>query len=155
LKQDMLMPKESQSKSSDPMKTSSIFSGISSITNPLTNSLSESDPLGKSAKDPGSKLDTGKAPVLRGAIQYFPRAIRYLAQISEIGSRKYSWKGWEKVPDGINRYGDALMRHLLAEEIEGSLDMDTGCLHAAQVAWNAMARLELMLRDGTQSGPKS
>jgi hypothetical protein len=110
------------------------------------NSLQESDPLGKTAKEPGSKLDAGKAPVLRGAIQYFPRAIRYLAEISEIGAKKYSWKGWEKVPDGINRYGDAMLRHLLDEEIKGPIDEDTKCLHAAQVAWNAMARLELILR---------
>lgn len=96
-------------------------------------------------------MDAGKSPVLRGAIQYFPRAIKYLAQISEIGARKYSWKGWEKVPDGINRYGDAMLRHLIAEETDGPVDNDTQCLHAAQVAWNAMARLELILRDAPKS----
>lgn len=109
--------------------------------------MKEVDPMGFEAKQPGAKLDLGKAPVLRGAIQYFPRAIKYLAQISEVGAKKYSWKGWEKVPDGINRYGDAMLRHLLAEETEGPIDADTQCLHAAQVAWNAMARLELILRD--------
>jgi hypothetical protein len=107
----------------------------------------ENDPLGKSAREPGAKMDAGKAPVLRGSLQYFPRAIKYLAQISEIGARKYSWKGWEKVPDGITRYGDALVRHLLAEETDGPIDADTQCLHAGQVAWNAMARLELILKD--------
>jgi len=47
-----------------------------------------------------------------------------------------------------------MLRHLLAEETEGPIDNDTQCLHAAQVAWNAMARLELILRDGTQSRSK-
>jgi len=94
----------------------------------------------------GAKLDAGKAPILRGAIQYFPRALKAVAQVSEIGAKKYAWKGWEKVPDGVNRYGDALVRHLMAEEIEGPIDADTGCLHASQICWNALARLELMLR---------
>jgi hypothetical protein len=109
----------------------------------------ETDPNGIGRNQPGAKLDAGKVPVLRGALQYFPRAIKELAKISEVGSKKYSWKGWEKVPDGINRYGDALARHLLAEEIEGPIDADTQCLHAAQVAWNAMARLELILRNAS------
>lgn len=112
----------------------------------LVPNRTETDPMGKSAKEAGAKLDSGKSPVLRGAFQYFPRAIKYLASISEIGAKKYSWKGWEKVPDGVNRYGDALARHLLAEEVEGPIDSDTGCLHAGQVAWNAMARLELILK---------
>ena len=48
--------------------------------------------------------------------------------------------------DGENRYGDALVRHLIAEAIEGPVDADTQLLHAAQEAWNALARLELILR---------
>jgi hypothetical protein len=38
-------------------------------------------------------------------------------------------------------------RHLIAEEIEGPIDASTGLSHAAQTAWNALARLELMLRN--------
>ena len=59
-------------------------------------------------------------------------------------------QGWEIVPDGIARYSDAMVRHLLAESIEGPLDSGPnglGVLHAGQVAWNAMARLELILRE--------
>lgn len=107
--------------------------------------MSESDPTGRKAHEPGAKLDTGKAPVLRGALHYFPRAIAAVSRVSEVGAKKYSWKGWETVPDGIHRYGDALARHLLAEDYE-AYDKDTGVLHAEQVAWNALARLELMLR---------
>jgi hypothetical protein len=67
--------------------------------------------------------------------------------LSLAGSEKYSWKGWESVPDGINRYGDALGRHILDEAIEGPIDGDTGELHATAEAWNALARLELILRE--------
>jgi hypothetical protein len=110
---------------------------------------SEKDPLGKSAHELGAKLDAGKVAVFRGLVDYFPRACFAVANVSTVGAQKYAWKGWERVPDGINRYGDALARHLLAESIEGPYDISaggTGLLHAAQVAWNAMARLELMLR---------
>ncbi|MDR5772066.1 MULTISPECIES: dATP/dGTP diphosphohydrolase domain-containing protein [unclassified Caballeronia] len=106
----------------------------------------EADPHGRSPHEAGAKLDAGKAPVLRGALGYFPRALTAVAEVSEIGARKYTWNGWESVPDGAERYGDALARHILAENIDGSHDADTGLLHAAHAAWNALARLELLLR---------
>lgn len=108
----------------------------------------ESDPLGKTAKEPGSKLDAGKIPVARGVLQYFPLALKAVAEISQIGANKYSWRGWEQVPDGINRYTDALGRHLLDEGLNFDVvDSDTGKPHIYQTAWNALARLELYLRE--------
>lgn len=107
----------------------------------------EFDPTGRSAHSPGSKLDAGKAPVLRGALEYFPRAILAVAEISAFGAEKYTWRGWESVPNGVDRYGDALGRHLLKERIEGLNDSESGMRHAAHAAWCALARLELMLRD--------
>ena len=109
-------------------------------------SKTESDPHGKSAHTPGAKMDAGKAPIMQGVIQYFPRALKAVSFVSLVGAKKYAWKGWESVPDGVNRYSDALGRHLLAETIEGPIDADTQQLHAAQIAWNALARLELILR---------
>ena len=109
--------------------------------------MAETDPNGLAAKAPGAKLDAGKAPIAQGVLQYFPRALTAVAMVSLAGSKKYSWKGWEKVDDGFNRYSDALGRHLLAESAEGPIDKDTGAYHAAQIAWNSLARLELMLRE--------
>lgn len=93
------------------------------------------------------KFDGGKAPVYRGAISYFPRAIKAVATVSEFGANKYAWKGWENVPDGYNRYSDAMVRHLTYEGEGEVLDPDSGLLHAAHSAWNAMARLELLLKE--------
>ena len=93
----------------------------------------------------GVKYDGGKIPVFRGAIGYFPRAIRSVAAVSDFGARKYAWNGWQSVDDGINRYTDGLARHLLAECTDGPRDDDSGLLHAEHAAWNALARLELML----------
>lgn len=111
--------------------------------------MSERDPSGKSPHQAGAKLDAGKAPVVRGVIQYFPLALREISIVSLKGAEKYAWNGWESVPDGFARYTDALGRHLL-DEAEGPIDGDTGCLHAAQVAWNALARLELLLRESRE-----
>ena len=116
----------------------------------------EVDPNGKNAKELGSKLDAGKPSVWRGLLDYFPRACFKVADVSSRGAVKYAWKGWETVPDGINRYGDALGRHILYEATEGMYDVGKGglgpeVLHAAQVAWNAMARLELILREQEKS----
>lgn len=105
----------------------------------------EKDPSGKAAKQPGSKLDAGKPAVFQGLLDYFPRACRAVANVSTKGAEKYSWKGWETVSDGENRYRNAMMRHVCDEAIEGRLDKD-GFIHRAQVAWNALASLELMLR---------
>lgn len=107
----------------------------------------EYDPTGKAPGEPGAKLDAGKPPVYRGCIAYFPRALEAVADISAIGAEKYTWEGWRTVPDGLNRYSDALGRHATREKYEGLYDPDTKKLHAAHLAWNALARLELILEE--------
>jgi hypothetical protein len=113
----------------------------------------ESDPTGRSPNQPGAKLDAGKAPTMRGAFQYFPRALTAVARVSKFGAEKYTWSGWEDVPDGINRYSDAMGRHITGERTDKIgdeilvIDPETGLYHAAQTAWNALARLELMIRE--------
>jgi hypothetical protein len=109
--------------------------------------IEEKDPNGLDAKVPGAKLDAGKIAVHRGLYDYFPRALMAVADISTIGAAKYSWGGWRHVADGYLRYSDALGRHLLAEQIEGKYDTQTSKLHAAHLAWNALARLELLLQE--------
>ena len=108
----------------------------------------EADPHGIAQHAPGAKLDAGKAPVITGVVQYFPRAVLAVANLSLKGATKYSWRGWHDVPDGEKRYLDALGRHLAMEAIEGEVDSawtDGDVLHATADAWNALARLELIL----------
>lgn len=114
----------------------------------ITLATTEIDPNGKQTGELGAKFDFGKSPLFRGALDYFPRALSAVAEVSAYGANKYAWKGWETVPDGYLRYSDALGRHLVKESIEGYYDItDSNLLHAAQVAWNANARLEILLRD--------
>lgn len=93
------------------------------------------------------KYDANKPCVYRGLVSYFPRAGMAVAEISTFGANKYAWNGWEKVDDGINRYSDAMMRHLLQEAQGEEFDQDSDLRHAAHAAWGALARLELILRD--------
>jgi hypothetical protein len=109
--------------------------------------MNEEDPYGKKPGEPGAKLDLGKAPVFQGLVDYFPRACIAVADISGHGASKYDWKGWESVPNGINRYSNAMFRHAMKEIIEGPYDKDSKLLHKAHFAWNAMAVLELALRE--------
>ena len=103
------------------------------------------DPYGKHPKQGGCKLDKGKPPGYRGLLALFPRAVSAVSLASAHGAAKYTWTGWREVPEGVERYSDALVRHLIAESKEGPLDHDSGLHHAAHVAWNALARLELIL----------
>ena len=106
--------------------------------------VGESDPTGKDQHEPGAKLDAGKNQ-LRLVIDSFARALWEVGKVGTYGAQKYSPDGWRYVDNGIDRYRDALYRHLLQENIEGMVDKETDLMHAAQAAWNALARLELIL----------
>lgn len=107
----------------------------------------EQDPNGLGQHEPGAKLDAGKIQmglVMNG----FPRALMAVGEVATFGAKKYSPNGWMKVENGVTRYTDAMYRHALTEPME-AVDPQTGLLHAAHVAWNALARLELMIQGTT------
>jgi Domain of unknown function (DUF5664) len=106
------------------------------------------------------KFDNDKLPVMRGVFLRFPRAMYELARVSKTGTTKYSVPisdmQYLNVADGHGRYTDALGRHLLDEAINGPMNTEKGgalppggakLLHAAQAAWDALARLEIMLTE--------
>ena len=105
----------------------------------------ESDPHGTPQHAPGAKLDAGKvrAGLVLGG---FARALREVAAVGTYGANKYTPNGWLHVPNGVERYTDAMHRHLLAEAAGEDRDRDTEILHAAHAAWNALARLDLIVR---------
>lgn len=109
--------------------------------------MTERDPYGTAANQPGAKLDAGKtrAGLVLGG---FARALLEVSAVGTFGAKKYTPHGWVSVPNGIERYTDAMHRHLLAEATGERLDGDSGLAHAAHAAWCALARLDLMLREG-------
>jgi hypothetical protein len=107
--------------------------------------VSELDPSGKQAHEPGAKLDAGKTRlglVLGG----FALALEQVGAVGTFGAKKYTPNGWVSVPNGIERYTDAMYRHMLKEAQGELIDPDTELFHAAHAAWNALARLDLMIR---------
>jgi len=104
----------------------------------------EIDPDGINQHAPGAKLDDGK--LLANILQQFPRALIAVLEVATFGAEKYTRGGWQDVKNGVERYSDAMMRHYLKEPIEDK-DPDSGFPHEYHLAWNALARLELMLRD--------
>lgn len=105
------------------------------------------DPNGTDQHAPGAKLDCGKVrpSLILGAM---PRALLAVAEVGTYGANKYSDGGWLSVPEGVKRYTAARDRHRLMEAVEPH-DAESGLLHAAHDAWNALARLELLLREGS------
>ena len=105
----------------------------------------ETDPRWLKSGEPGAKFDAGKVrPSL--ILNAMPLAILAVSEVGTYGANKYSENGWKDVDNGIARYTDAMDRHRIKEGLE-VFDEDSNLRHAAQVAWNALARLELMLRE--------
>lgn len=107
--------------------------------------------LGRDAKSwgVGMRFNGGKPPVWRGFFNYFPKAIRAVAEVSGFGASKYDWNNWQMLEDGYTNCSDSLARHLENEAEKGRLskDVDSNLLDAAHSAWNAMARLEHLLNE--------
>jgi hypothetical protein len=70
-----------------------------------------------------------------------------VTRIGTYGAVKYSDNGWMQVVNGTDRYDDAKLRHWLYEKSGIECDPDTQELHAAHEAWNALARLDLIIRN--------
>ena len=105
----------------------------------------EIDPHGKNPHLSGSKLDAGKNRVDL-VLGDFANALWQVAQVGTFGADKYTEHGWLNVPDGLNRYADAQLRHFLKSKQGEYSDPESGLPHAAHEAWNALAKLELLLR---------
>ena len=108
-----------------------------------------------------------KIPVMRGSFLRFPRAMREVARVSNLGGIKYDAPvgsmDYLEIDDGIGVFTDALGRHLLDEATGGEVNLEKGghlppegmrVLHQAQVAWNALARLERRLKNLEEKGVK-
>lgn len=90
------------------------------------------------SKPEGLKFDTGK-------LQYSlipPSATKALAEVLSFGAKKYEKHSWKTVPDGEERYLNALYRHLEAVRQGEEYDPESGFSHYAHVLCNAAFLLE-------------
>lgn len=60
-----------------------------------------------------------------------PIAIDRMAQVMTFGAKKYKPEGWRTVPDAIQRYQAALLRHSFAMLRGEVIDSESGLPHAA------------------------
>jgi hypothetical protein len=104
----------------------------------------------------GNKDHENKVPIMQGVMCYFPKALTAVARVSQLGRQKYgSWGGWRSVTGAVEHYGDAKFRHGLACSANPrALDEESKLLHAAHEAWNALARLELILMEEENDPPR-
>lgn len=97
---------------------------------------------------PGMKYDQGK-PNLSLVFGGFNKALLDVGYIGTFGARKYTPNGWKEVDNLYERYSSALLRHMFAAmstRVKDIYDNETGRLHLAHVAWNALALTEHMLK---------
>lgn len=117
----------------------------------------EEPELGTTVPDlgtPGVKHDSDK-PRPSLLIMSLANAVTEVSRVLSYGANKYSDDNWALVPNAVERYQDALLRHVLAEGTGEALDPESGLLHTAHVAANALIRLELQLRKANADTPSS
>ena len=54
-------------------------------------------------------------------------ALQQVLAVAEYGARKYSPDNWLQVPDAVQRYTDAMLRHQQAHLRGEALDPESGC----------------------------
>lgn len=93
----------------------------------------------------GIKYD-GDKPRLAEMIIDFKEPLLELCKVWEFGANKYSKSNWKLVDNGIDRYTNAMLRHLVQEE-DNPVDDESLLLHASHIAFNALARLYFILQE--------
>ena len=109
--------------------------------------MEEKDPNGIDQHAAGAKMDLGKQrpSLIQDSMS---RAIAGVVAVGTFGANKYSDGGWLEVPNGINRYRDAQLRHESKRAQGELLDPDSGLPHDFHIAWNILAQVELKARRG-------
>jgi hypothetical protein len=95
---------------------------------------------------PGAKDDSGKnrmGLLMSGC----PNAIKGVAEVLTFGANKYSANGWQTVPNAVERYKDALYRHLNAYERGELVDEESGLSHLLHATTNLMFIIELSQKE--------
>jgi hypothetical protein len=101
---------------------------------------------------PTDSKERKKVPLWGGLFRYFPDALVAVARLSQKGNDKHNPGQplhWSR--DKSSDHADCLLRHQMDC---GSLevDPDSGELHEVEVAWRALAQLQLALERLKQGG---
>lgn len=105
----------------------------------VTNKLDDTE-----IHNPGVK-DDGYKPRMDLVLGGFADAILEVGKVGTFGANKYSDFGWISVPNGLERYSNALLRHYLNYKRGEEIDIESKLPHLAHMAWNALAILQLAI----------
>lgn len=107
---------------------------------------------------PGAKMDHDKIDM--SLLEFLPNALQEVCRVMDYGQVKYSRGGFLEVDDAKKRYTGAMFRHFIKEslgikhdagdpfyETEAGSRFKGTLRHDAQIAVNALFRLEVILRD--------
>lgn len=103
----------------------------------------KNEEVSQCASEEGIKYDAGK-PRLAEMFQDFLEPLQEVAKVWEFGAKRYGKGNWRYVDNAINRYTNAMFRHVGADQYT-PLDDESSLLHAAHAAWNALARLHFII----------
>lgn len=94
---------------------------------------------------PSDSADRKATPVVSGVLDYFPAALAEVARVSKYGNDKHNpgeplhWSRGKSAD-----HADAIGRHLIDR---GEIDPETGMSHSAELAWRALALLQVELEE--------
>lgn len=91
----------------------------------------------------GKKYDEGK--LRYDLLPVETKATKELVKVFMAGAKKYGENTWQGLPHGFSRCDAASIRHKVEHKNGNLIDQETGCLHLAQYAWNALAMLHYWL----------
>lgn len=97
----------------------------------------------------GAKFDSGK--VKAAIVAEFADALMAVAKVGTFGANKYSRGNWVHVDNALERYTDAMWRHLLQE----GNDPESGLPHFDHFVWNALAVMQLKSTAEKNHGKKA
>jgi len=94
---------------------------------------------------PVDSAERKDVPITSGVFDYFPAALAEIARVSKAGNDKHNpgeplhWTRGKSTDQA-----DAIGRHLIDR---GGVDPDNGMRHSAELAWRALAMLQLELEE--------
>jgi len=103
-------------------------------------SMVVSKPNGKQVM-PLDSAERKNTPITTGVLDYFPAALAAVAKLSKLGNDKHNPNEplhWSRGKS--NDHADCIARHLVDR---GVIDPETGMSHSVEVAWRALAMLQL------------
>lgn len=75
------------------------------------------------------------------------KALEEVIRVGTFGANKYTENGWQTVDNGVNRYTDAMYRHLNKYAQGEEYDDESGLCHLSHAAWNILAIIQLLHND--------